>query len=131
MATREDNIKKINDELEKLSDDELDKVAGGSMYETSLDASFLYGLNGSCGLYSAEQVLGGKHDAEIAAAWKSVGILAKINSGKRSSFGEYTGIYAGDANLYMIIPDEPGGAFQPVTRAEAMQHAMEYVKSHS
>ena len=29
MATREENIKKINDELEKLSDDELEKVAGG------------------------------------------------------------------------------------------------------
>ena len=29
MATREENIKKINDELEKLSDEELDKVAGG------------------------------------------------------------------------------------------------------
>ena len=29
MATREENIKKINVELEKLSDEELDKVAGG------------------------------------------------------------------------------------------------------
>ena len=29
MATREENLKKINDELAKLSDDELDKVAGG------------------------------------------------------------------------------------------------------
>ena len=29
MATREENLKKINDELEKLSDEELDKVAGG------------------------------------------------------------------------------------------------------
>ena len=29
MATRDENIKKINDELEKLSDAELDKVAGG------------------------------------------------------------------------------------------------------
>ncbi|MBQ3444878.1 MAG: hypothetical protein IJG33_16725 [Selenomonadaceae bacterium] len=29
MATREENIKKINDALEKLSDEELDKVAGG------------------------------------------------------------------------------------------------------
>ncbi|MBR5914200.1 MAG: hypothetical protein IKZ58_07560 [Selenomonadaceae bacterium] len=29
MATREENLKKINDELEKLSDDELEKVAGG------------------------------------------------------------------------------------------------------
>ena len=30
MATREENLKKINEELEQLSDEELDKVAGGS-----------------------------------------------------------------------------------------------------
>lgn len=30
MATREENLKKINEELEKLSDDELEQVAGGS-----------------------------------------------------------------------------------------------------
>ena len=29
MAIREENLKKINEELEKLSDDELEKVAGG------------------------------------------------------------------------------------------------------
>ncbi|MBE8949030.1 MAG: hypothetical protein SR3Q1_00295 [Quinella sp. 3Q1] len=29
MATREENLKKINDELEKFSDEELEKVAGG------------------------------------------------------------------------------------------------------
>ncbi len=29
MAKREENIKKINEELEKLSDEELEKVAGG------------------------------------------------------------------------------------------------------
>ncbi|MBR1647367.1 MAG: hypothetical protein IJ685_11410 [Selenomonadaceae bacterium] len=29
MATREENLKKINDELEKLSDEELDGIAGG------------------------------------------------------------------------------------------------------
>ena len=31
MATREENLKKINDELEKLDDEELEKVAGGLM----------------------------------------------------------------------------------------------------
>ena len=31
METREEKIKKINDELEKLSDEELDKVAGGQL----------------------------------------------------------------------------------------------------
>ena len=30
MTTREENLKKINDDLEKLSDEELDNVAGGT-----------------------------------------------------------------------------------------------------
>jgi len=30
MATREENLKKINDELEKLDDEQLEKIAGGS-----------------------------------------------------------------------------------------------------
>ena len=29
MTTREENLKKINEELEKLNDDELEKIAGG------------------------------------------------------------------------------------------------------
>jgi len=29
MATREENLKKINAELEKLNDEELEKIAGG------------------------------------------------------------------------------------------------------
>lgn len=32
MATREENLKKINEEITKLSDDELDEVAGGCRY---------------------------------------------------------------------------------------------------
>ena len=31
MATREENLKKINDELGKLNDEELEKVAGGAI----------------------------------------------------------------------------------------------------
>ena len=31
MATREENLKKINAELEKLSEEELDNVAGGQL----------------------------------------------------------------------------------------------------
>ena len=33
MATREENIKKINEELEKLDDEQLEQVAGGSQSE--------------------------------------------------------------------------------------------------
>ena len=32
MANREENIKKINDGLEKLDDEQLEHVAGGSWY---------------------------------------------------------------------------------------------------
>ena len=33
MATREENLKKINEELEKLSDEELEQVSGGDMWD--------------------------------------------------------------------------------------------------
>ena len=33
MATREENLKKINEELEKMSDEELEKVSGGDMWD--------------------------------------------------------------------------------------------------
>lgn len=42
MATREENLKKINDELEKLSDDELEQVAGGNDGWTAVDSTILY-----------------------------------------------------------------------------------------
>ena len=33
MANREENLKKINYELEKMSDEELDQVAGGGFWD--------------------------------------------------------------------------------------------------
>jgi len=33
MATREENLKKINDELEKLDDEQLEQIAGGRMMQ--------------------------------------------------------------------------------------------------
>ena len=42
MSTREENLKKINEELEKLSDEELDVVAGGTVAQTTADQTFLY-----------------------------------------------------------------------------------------
>ena len=33
MAINEENLKKINNELEKLSNEELDKVAGGNLLD--------------------------------------------------------------------------------------------------
>jgi len=42
MATREENLKKIRSELQKLSDEELDQVAGGTIGETAGDSNILY-----------------------------------------------------------------------------------------
>lgn len=36
MPTREENLKKINDELRYLSDDDLEKIAGGTGDDTDL-----------------------------------------------------------------------------------------------
>jgi hypothetical protein len=56
MATRAENLKKINDELEKLSDEELEQVAGGTRLETFADGNELYKrglLDGDDALHSA------------------------------------------------------------------------------
>ncbi|MBR0260686.1 MAG: hypothetical protein IJQ85_02720, partial [Selenomonadaceae bacterium] len=41
MATREENLKKINDELELMSDEELEQVAGGTYNNTAADSRAL------------------------------------------------------------------------------------------
>lgn len=41
MATREDNLKKINNELEAMSDEELEQVAGGTHNMTASDTRAL------------------------------------------------------------------------------------------
>ena len=42
MTTREENLKKINEGLEMMSDDELEQIAGGSIPQTAEDSQFLY-----------------------------------------------------------------------------------------
>ena len=41
MATREENLNKLNAEFEKLSDEELDQVAGGTYNNTAADTRAL------------------------------------------------------------------------------------------
>ena len=38
MSARDENLNKINDELERMSDAELDRVAGGGIMETTRDS---------------------------------------------------------------------------------------------
>ena len=39
MATREDNLKKINDELKKLDDEQLEEIAGGDKSDKEINDS--------------------------------------------------------------------------------------------
>ena len=109
MATRDDNLKKINAELETMSDEELSMVAGGTKYETADDSRFLNSLNGSCDRYGAFKciMLGGEIDdnhKDIINAWKTVGIELRL---------------LGDSH-----PNEYYLDGNKITQEEARQHAM-------
>ena len=109
MATREENLKKINAELELMSDDELDAVAGGTTTEMANDSRFLNSLNGSCDRYGEWRIGNESHGEEITKAWATVGVKAELHSGY--IIGE------GAPNKYFING-------QQVTQEQARQHAM-------
>ncbi len=117
MATREDKLKKINDELEAMSDDELSMVAGGTKEETANDSRFLNSLNGSCDRYGTYKVSPSTpgSDArreEIKNAWATVGIDAYL----------YTDAY-GYFNAYYLNG-------RSITQQQAREHAMNVTGHH-
>ena len=116
MATREENLKKINLELEKMSDEELDKVAGGNAQEMANDSRFLNSLNGSCDRYGENRIMfsAGYFNEEIEKAWATVGIKAEVSSGA-GGFGK--------RNKYYVDG-------QQITQEEARQHAMKVTGHH-
>ena len=79
MTNREENLKKLNDELEKLSDKELDQVSGGTCGQTAEDSKFLNSLGGFTNRYSEWEIKHGNHDAEIRDAWAKVGVDATMH----------------------------------------------------
>ena len=68
MATREENLKKINMELEMLSDEELEQVAGGSWWDTVCDYA-------SEAVQTAEQVASEAVSAVEQGAGEVVGAI--------------------------------------------------------
>jgi len=73
MTNREEDLKKINAELEKLSDDELDEVAGGTMEQVHSDIAFFQSLG--VDLPDPQEFKRSSRVIRVAEmAWKSVGI---------------------------------------------------------
>ena len=89
MATREENIKKINTELEKLSDEELEKVAGGYVYETAADSQWLY-IFGKCKhSYSVDDIKLSQStdkEEEVKAAWAKIGVGYEYSSEEHNKY---------------------------------------------
>jgi len=76
MAKREENLKKINDELEKMSDEELDQVAGGYVGETKVDSQILYDYGLMDNYYGDVSMTfyWKSGSAEVDAGWSKAGI---------------------------------------------------------
>lgn len=111
MTTREENIKKINDELEKLSDDELDQVAGGTYLESANDARRFQEIGVK--IFSNEilgvPILQHEEFVKLRNAFKDYGVTIKDNGGLVNE------------NQYFI-----GG--KEVSREDAWKHIRSQVK---
>jgi len=89
MATREENLKKINEELEKLDDEQLEKVAGGTWAQTAGDTRFLKDLAGLCDRFgkTAGFFKFGTVADEACKGWNKIGI--QVNPGWYSGNAYY------------------------------------------
>ena len=68
MATRDENLKKINDDLELMSDAELDQVAGGTYNNTAADTRILHDMGFNISGRSASSLFWSQSDFDDAAA---------------------------------------------------------------
>ena len=103
-------MKKIDMELEAMSDEELEQVAGGTWAETAADSRFLNSLNGSTDRYGALRIAftpGSKIQEEIQRGWEKVGI----------TFTWHNGAISG--NEYYLKG-------RKITQSEARKHAMQF-----
>jgi len=76
MANREENLKKINEKLEMMSDEELESVAGGTIGQTAGDSKILYDYGLMDKYYGTIPVMfyWKSKSAEVDAGWAKAGI---------------------------------------------------------
>lgn len=117
MAKREENLKKINVELEMLSDEELENVAGGTIGQTAGDSQILYDYGLMDRYYGTIPVMfyWGSKSAEVDAGWSKAGITCVTKpfgnnqyfiDGKEISRGEaYNHLKANFKRIHQISDD--------------------------
>ncbi len=73
-------MEKKLDDAKKLSMDELDAAAGGSLSESSRDSKFLHALSGICDRYGKTKLFfSGDSRDEVRQAWAAVGVSVIMN----------------------------------------------------
>jgi len=117
MANREENIKKINAELEMLTDEQLENVAGGTIGQTAGDSKILYDYGLMDRYYGTIPVMfyWKSKSAEVDAGWSKAGITCVtkpfgsnqyFKDGKEISRGEaYDHLKANFKRIHQISDD--------------------------
>ena len=114
MATREENLKKINAELEQLSDEELEAVAGGTRVEVANDSKFLNDMGFMDKSYTNVNTIFGWGDVSKAvdAGWSKAGVECVTKFlGKDLYFVNGQEISRNQA--YRIAAEKAGKTFNP------------------
>jgi len=109
MATREENLQKINAKLETMSDEELSMVAGGGKEDTASDNGLLY----SYGLMDHDY-----SELEISFKWKS--LSAEVDAGWAKAGITCVTKPSGDNEYFM------GG--KQISSGEAWKHVIDNFK---
>jgi len=100
MANREENLKKINEKLEMMSDEELESVAGGTIGQTAGDSKILYDYGLMDKYYGTIPVMfyWKSKSAEVDAGWAKAGITCVTKPfGSNQYFLDGKEISRGDA----------------------------------
>ena len=83
MATRKENLKSINDNLEQLTDEQLEQIAGGTYLESADDASKFkkHGINIYTNDILGVPVLQSAEFAKLREAFNQYGVTIKDHGG--------------------------------------------------
>ena len=112
MATREENLKKINEQLEKLSDEQLDNVAGGTYNNTAADSRALnelgLGIPGRSALECFWIPTFHKAASEVANVFSKYGISVDQSWGAVSNVYKYKGKTISRQEAFQIVSKAVG-----------------------
>lgn len=112
MANRDENLKKINEELEKLTDEELEKVAGGTYNNTAADTRALNSMGFNITPRSANDCFlvwnNNAAQADVAKIFNKFGVSVDQSWGAVDNKYYYDGKQISRQQAFQIVADATG-----------------------